>query len=192
MSVTTRCPWAEASAAEQAYHDTEWGVPVHDDRLLFEFLILEGAQAGLNWSTILRKRSHYREVFDGFAPATVAGYSREKVERLLGDPGIVRHRLKIESAVSNARAFVGIQQEFGSFDRYLWGFVDGTPLQNAWHRAEEVPVSTPLSDRFSRVLKARGFRFVGPTICYAYLQAVGVVNDHLTGCFRRPEVASLA
>jgi DNA-3-methyladenine glycosylase I len=192
MSVTTRCPWAEASAAEQAYHDTEWGVPVHDDRLLFEVLILEGAQAGLSWSTILQKRRRYREVFDGFDPATVAGYSRKKLERLLGDPGIVRNRLKIESAVISARAFIGVQAEFGSFDRYLWGFVDGAPLQNAWHVAEEVPVSTRLSDSYSRALKARGFRFVGPTICYAYLQAVGVVNDHLTGCFRHPEVASLA
>lgn len=182
--MTERCPWAENSALETAYHDEEWGVPVHDDRRLFEFLVLEGAQAGLSWSTILRKRDRYRAVFDDFDPARVAGYSAARVDRLLADPGIVRNRLKVESAVTNARAFLRIQEQHGSFDAWLWRFVDGEPVQNSWRRMTQVPASTPLSVELSGALRRRGFRFVGPTICYAFMQAVGLVNDHLTTCFR--------
>jgi DNA-3-methyladenine glycosylase I len=180
-----RCPWATNDLAVR-YHDEEWGVPVHDDRLLFELLILEGAQAGLSWDTILRKRENYRAAFDGFDPARVARYDRRKVARLLADPGIVRNRLKIESAVTNARAFLQLQDEAGGFDRYLWEFAGGRPQVNAWRSMQQIPARTALSDALSKDLKRRGFRFVGSTICYAFLQATGVVNDHLVGCFRYP------
>lgn len=187
-----RCGWAQGPSPHyEAYHDEEWGVPVHDDRLLFEFLILEGAQAGLSWATILNKRARYREVFDGFDPAKVARYDERKVAALLADPGIVRNRLKVAAAVTNARAFLAVQREFGSFDAYLWGFVGGRPRQNAWRRLADVPARTPESDALSRDLKRRGFTFVGSTICYAFMQAVGLVNDHETGCFRHAEVKAL-
>ena len=179
-----RCRWAGNDPLYRSYHDREWGTPVHDDRLLFEFLILEGAQAGLAWITILRKREGYRKAFAGFDAAVVARFDGERVAQLLTDPAIVRNRLKVESAVSNARAFLQLQQEFGSFAAYMWRFVDGRPRQNAWRSLAEVPASTPQSDQMSRDLKQRGFRFVGSTICYAHMQAVGMVNDHLVDCFR--------
>jgi DNA-3-methyladenine glycosylase I len=181
-----RCPWPTGEPLMLRYHDEEWGVPVHDDRKHFEFLLLEGAQAGLSWSTILRKREGYRAAYRGFDPNVVARFTAKSVARLLADPGIVRNRLKIESSVGNARAFLTVQKEFGSFDRYLWGFVDGKPVVNRWTELSQIPASTPLSDRVSKDLKQRGFRFVGTTIVYAHLQAVGVVNDHLTSCFRYP------
>ncbi|HEY8548719.1 MAG TPA: DNA-3-methyladenine glycosylase I [Vicinamibacterales bacterium] len=181
-----RCGWARNPSfpGYQAYHDTEWGVPVHDDRLLFEFLILEGAQAGLSWATILRKREHYREAFDGFEIARVARFTPARIERLLANPGLVRNRLKIEAAVGNAKAALKVQDEFGSLDRFLWQFTGGKPKRNAWRTMKEVPASTPESDAMSRELRRRGFRFVGTTICYAFMQAVGMVNDHTTDCFR--------
>ncbi len=184
-----RCTWAGNDPLYQAYHDEEWGVPVHDDRLLFEFLILEGAQAGLSWITILRKRAAYRAAFAGFDPEAVARFDAAKVAELLANPGIVRNRLKVESTITNARAFLKVQEEFGSFDAYQWRFVDGTPIQNAWHSMKEVPASTPLSEAMSRDLKKRGFRFVGSTICYAHMQAIGMVNDHTVDCFRWREVS---
>lgn len=191
MSVT-RCAWALAGGPKDIrYHDREWGVPVHDDRVLFEFLILEGAQAGLSWSTILGKRAGYRKAFAGFDPARVARFDAATVERLLQNPGIVRHRLKVESAISNARAFLDLQEREGSFDAWLWGFVDGRPLQGARRGLADVPARTELSDRLSRELKRRGFRFVGGTICYAYMQSVGLVNDHAVDCFRHSQVAEL-
>ena len=179
-----RCPWA-ATEPNLAYHDNEWGVPVHDDRNLFEFLILEGAQAGLSWETILKKRGNYRKAFDNFDVQRVARYTPSRIERLLTDPGIVRNRLKIESTVSNAKAYIAVQNEFGSFDRYVWQFVGGSPRVNAWATMKEVPASTLESDTLSKDLRKRGFRFVGSTICYAFMQATGLVNDHLTSCFRR-------
>jgi DNA-3-methyladenine glycosylase I len=183
-----RCPWGDASPRYAAYHDLEWGVPVHDDRLFFEFLILEGAQAGLSWSTILNKRDRYREAFAGFDPARVARFDARRVEKLLSDPGIVRNRLKVESSVSNARAFVALQKECGSFDRYAWSFVGGRPIRNRWRSLSQVPASTPESDALSRDLKRRGFRFVGTTIMYAFMQGTGLVNDHLVSCPRWKEV----
>jgi DNA-3-methyladenine glycosylase I len=183
-----RCGWVSDDPLYTAYHDEEWGVPVHDDRVLFEFLLLEGAQAGLNWSTILHKREGYRKAFSGFDPRRVARYDRRKLERLLADPGIVRNRLKVASAVANASAFLAVQEEFGSFDAYVWRFVDGAPIRNRWRRLSDVPASTPESETLSRDLKKRGFRFVGATICYAFMQATGMVNDHLTGCFRHSEI----
>jgi DNA-3-methyladenine glycosylase I len=179
----TRCEWARTPLSTD-YHDREWGVPVHDDQILFEFLILEGAQAGLSWETILRKRDAYRAAFDAFDPDRVARFTSSRVERLLRDPGIVRNRLKIESAVSNARAFLAVQDEFSSFDRYVWRFVEGRPRRNAWQSLREIPPRTPESDALSRDLRRRGFRFVGSTICYAFMQAVGLVNDHVITCFR--------
>jgi len=184
-----RCPWAGDDPDYVRYHDDEWGVPVRDDRTLFEFLILEGAQAGLSWITILRKRERYREVFHGFDPAKVARMTPRDVDRLLRDPGIVRNRLKVESAVTNARAFLAVQREFGTFADYLWGFVGGAPIRNAFRTLAEVPARTELSDALARDLARRGFRFVGSTICYAYLQAVGVVDDHLVTCPRRGAAA---
>ena len=178
-----RCAWAR-SPADIAYHDAEWGVPVHDDRVLFEFLILEGAQAGLSWSTILAKRAAYRRAFAGFDPAKVARFTPARVDRLMQDAGIVRHRQKLESAVTNAQAFLRVQREFGSFDRYLWPFVGGAPKVNAWRRPRQVPARTAESDALSKDLKRRGFSFVGSTICYAFMQAVGMVNDHLVTCVR--------
>jgi DNA-3-methyladenine glycosylase I len=166
------------------YHDLEWGVPVHDDRVLFEFLILEGAQAGLSWETILKKRENYRAAFDHFDPAVVAKYGARKRRSLLANPGIVRNRLKIEAAIHNANAFLAVQKEFGTFDRYIWGFVDHRPVRNAWRKMADVPARTPQSDAISKDLKRRGFKFVGTTICYAFMQAVGMVNDHLVTCFR--------
>jgi len=188
MPNVTRCRWA-TSALSIPYHDTEWGVPLHDDRGLFEFLILEGAQAGLSWETILRKRENYRAAFDDFDAARVARYTPKKVERLMADPGIVRNRLKIESTVTNARAFLDVQNELGSFDAYIWRFVDGQPRVNKWSALGQVPASTPQSDAMSKDLKKRGFRFVGSTICYAFMQATGLVNDHAVNCFRYREVS---
>ena len=184
-----RCSWPK-SDLDIAYHDTEWGVPVHDDRVLFEFLTLEGAQAGLSWSTILKKRPNYRRAFADFDPARVAKFTPAKIERLLQDPGIVRNRLKIGSTVSNARAFLAVQKEFGSFDAYVWRFVGGSPKQNRWSSLKQIQPATVESDALSMDLKARGFRFVGSTICYAFMQAVGMVNDHLTTCFRHAEVSA--
>jgi len=186
-----RCPWAGADPEYIRYHDIEWGVPVRDDRKLFEFLILEGAQAGLSWLTILKKRENYRKAFDRFDPEKVARYGEAKVARLMADPGIVRNRRKIEGAVKNARAFLRVQESFGSFDRFMWRFTDGRPVQNRWWQMDQVPARTPASEAMSRDLKQRGFTFVGPTICYAHMQAVGMVNDHLVGCFRHREVAGL-
>lgn len=185
-----RCPWAGTDPLYVAYHDQEWGVPVHDDRTLFEFLILEGAQAGLSWSTILKKRDNYRRAFDGFDPRVVAAYNEAKVAELLADAGIVRNRAKIASAIGNARAFLAIQEEFGSFDAYVWRFVDGRPIQNHWQSLSEVPAETAESRALSKDLKRRGFRFVGPTIIYAFMQAVGMVNDHLVSCFRYGELSA--
>ncbi len=186
-----RCSWCGDDPLYVAYHDREWGVPVADDRTLFEFLILEGAQAGLSWSTILKKREGYRRAFDGFEPEKVARYSARDVESLLSDPGIVRNRLKVESAITNARAFLKVQGEWGSFARYIWNFVDGCPIQNAWRTLADLPATTPSAEEISKDLKRRGFRFVGPTIVYAHMQATGMVNDHVVGCFRHSEVAKL-
>jgi DNA-3-methyladenine glycosylase I len=182
-----RCAWAR-SPLDIAYHDTEWGVPLHDEHALFEFLVLEGAQAGLSWATILKKRPHYREVFDRFDPSRVVRYDEDKVVALLADPGIVRNRLKVAAAIKNARQFLTVQEQFGSFDAYLWRFVDGAPIVNRWSSMREVPSSTPLSDTISKDLKKRGFKFVGSTICYAFMQAVGMVNDHTVDCFRHNEI----
>jgi DNA-3-methyladenine glycosylase I len=187
-----RCAWSGADPQYIAYHDEEWGVPVHDDRLLFEFLVLEGAQAGLSWSTILRKREAYRRAFDSFDPRKVARYDKRKMAALLVDAGIVRNRAKIESAVKNAGAFLEVQEEFGSFDAYQWRFVDGRPIQNRRRAIGHIPASTAQSDAMSKDLKSRGFNFVGSTIIYAHMQAVGMVNDHVVGCFRHGEVAKLA
>jgi DNA-3-methyladenine glycosylase I len=182
-----RCPWAKTDLYV-LYHDTEWGVPVHDDRLLFEFLILEGAQAGLSWETILKKRSNYRDAFDQFDPAVIAKYGQKKSRSLLADAGIIRNRLKIDAAIQNAKMFLAVQNEFGTFDEYIWSFVGNLPKQNAWKSMKEVPAKTPESDAMSKDLKRRGFKFVGSTICYAFMQAVGMVNDHLLGCFRHGEL----
>ena len=187
--MTIRCPWAGSDPLYLRYHDEEWGVPVHDDRHFFEMLVLEGAQAGLAWITILRKREGYRDAFDGFDPAAVARYDDRRVEALLANPAIVRNRLKVESAVGNARAFLRVQDEHGSFDRYVWRFVDGRPRQNRWRTMADVPAETAESRSMSRDLKRRGFRFVGPTICYAFMQATGLVNDHLIDCFRHAALA---
>jgi DNA-3-methyladenine glycosylase I len=184
--MTTRCQWP-SSELDIAYHDREWGVPVHDDRVLFEFLTLEGAQAGLSWSTILRKRDNYRRAFAGFDPQKVARFTPLQKRKLMQNEGIVRNRLKIDSTVSNARAFLAVQKEFGSFDRYVWTFVGGKPLQNA-RKGKDVPARTAESDAMSKDLKKRGFRFVGSTICYAFMQATGMVNDHLTSCYRHRQL----
>lgn len=178
-----RCAWANGELSIR-YHDEEWGVPLHDDRTLFEFLVLEGAQAGLSWNTILNKRENYRKAFDHFDPARVARYERGKIQQLLRDPGIVRNKLKIASAVENARAFLRVQKEFGSFDRYIWQFVGGEPRMNARKSLKSIPARTTESDAMSKDLKRRGFNFVGSTICYAFMQAVGMVNDHMVDCFR--------
>ncbi len=178
-----RCTWA-SKAINIPYHDEEWGVPVHDDRTWFEFLTLEGAQAGLSWDTILQKRKRYREVFAGFDPQKVARFDSQRVRKLLGDPGIIRNRLKVHSTVSNAKAFLLVQREFGSFDAYIWGLAGGAPIQNRWKTHRSVPAQTPLAVTISKELQKRGFRFVGPTICYAMMQATGIVNDHLVTCFR--------
>ncbi|MDE3153873.1 MAG: DNA-3-methyladenine glycosylase I [Acidobacteriota bacterium] len=190
MPTTTRCPWAGSDPLYVAYHDTEWGVPSHDDRHLFEMLLLEGAQAGLSWITILRKREHYRRVFSGFDPSRVARYDEARAARLLADPGIVRNRLKVASAITNARAFLDVQRAYGSFDAYIWQFVGGRPIVNRRRTLRDVPPRTPESDAMSRDLKKRGFRFVGSTICYSFMQATGMVNDHLVGCRRYGAVQS--
>jgi DNA-3-methyladenine glycosylase I len=185
-----RCRWASNELAIR-YHDEEWGVPVHEDRTLFEFLILEGAQAGLSWNTILNKRENYRAAFDRFDPEVVAAYDRRRIQQLLRNPGIVRNKLKIASAVANAKAFLLVQKEFGNFDRYIWQFVEGTPRLNSWKFPRQVPARTRESDAMSKDLKSRGFNFVGTTICYAFMQAVGMVNDHVVGCFRYQPLARL-
>ena len=187
-----RCRWAEANELDAEYHDREWGVPSTDDMYLFEMLILEGAQAGLSWNTILAKRAEYQRVYQGFDPAKVARFDRRKRERLLTNPGIVRNRLKVESSVTNAKAFLDVQAEHGSFSSYLWEFVDGKPVQNRWRSHSEVPSETEISRTMSRALKRKGFRFVGPTICYAFMQATGMVNDHLIDCPRYEACAELA
>ncbi len=182
--MTTRCEWAGLDPLYIAYHDNEWGVPAHDDRHLFEMLILEGAQAGLSWITILKKRENYRHAFDNFDAEKIAQYDQGKVEELLANPGIVRNRRKVESTIQNARAFLAIQEEFDSFDAYVWQFVGGQPKQNQWQSLAEIPAKTPESEAMSKDLKKRGFNFVGPTICYAFMQATGMVDDHLVDCFR--------
>ena len=183
-----RCPWCTTDPLYTTYHDTEWGVPLHDDRALFEFLVLEGMQAGLSWLTILRKRENYRRVFDGFDPERVARYDGRMVRRLMADRGIVRNRMKIAAAITNARAFLRTQEEFGSFDRYVWQFVDGHPIRNAWKTLRQIPAETGESRALSKDLRQRGFAFVGPIICYAHMQATGMVNDHLVDCFRCRQV----
>jgi len=185
----SRCPWPRReNALYVAYHDEEWGVPEHDDRALYEKLVLDGAQAGLSWETILNKRENYRRAFRGFVPATIARWNSRHVERLMADAGIVRNRAKIESAIGNARAFLELQEREGSFDRWVWSFVDGAPVVNRWRGTREIPAETPVSQALSRELKQRGFKFVGPTIIYAWMQAIGMVNDHLVTCFRHAEV----
>jgi len=184
-----RCEWCGNDPLYVSYHDDEWGVPIHDDRRLFEFLILEGAQAGLSWLTILKKRENYRKAFDDFDVELIAKYGRQDITRLLHDPGIVRNRLKIEAAIRNARGVLAIREEHGSLDAFLWRYVEGTPVQNARKCMEDIPAESKESDRMSKDLKKRGFNFVGPTICYAFMQAVGMVNDHTTDCFRYKEIA---
>jgi DNA-3-methyladenine glycosylase I len=189
--MTTRCFWANTDDPLYiAYHDQEWGVPVYDERLLFEFLILEGAQAGLSWSTILRKRQNYQLAFDNFDPYTIAKYDEQKISSLLANPGIIRNRLKINSTIKNAQAFINIQQDFGGFDTYMWQFVGGKPMLNTWTAGHEIPAQTDKSRQMGKDLLKRGFHFVGPTICYAFMQAVGMVNDHTTDCFRYQEILS--
>jgi DNA-3-methyladenine glycosylase I len=184
-----RCSWGDVEdTLLRNYHDREWGVPVHDDRVMFELLVLEGFQAGLSWGTILKKRENFRRAFDGFDPARVARYDATKVARLLKDPGIIRNSLKINSAVQNARAFLDVRHEFGSFDPYIWCFVGGKPRVNRWETPKEIPAATPESETMSKDLLSRGFRFVGPTICYAYMQATGMVNDHIISCFRHRDL----
>jgi DNA-3-methyladenine glycosylase I len=183
-----RCEWANKSELEQSYHDNEWGVPVHDDRSLFEFLVLEGAQAGLSWSTILKKREGYRKAFDNFDARKIARYSEYGVSQLLTNPEIIRNRLKVNAAILNARAFLQVQEEFGSFDQYIWQFVHNKPIQNSWEKLTDIPCSTPESDTMSKDLQKRGFKFVGTKICYAFMQAVGMVNDHVVDCFRYNEM----
>jgi DNA-3-methyladenine glycosylase I len=185
-----RCDWG-TTEINIRYHDEEWGVPLHDDRRLFEFLVLEGAQAGLSWETILKKRDSYRAAFSGFEPSVVARFTPKRIEKLLANPGIIRNRLKIEAAVRNARCCLDVQSEFGSFDHYVWSFVGGRPIQNRWRDHRSIPAKTPQSEAMSRDLARRGFKFVGPTICYAFMQAVGMVNDHLTYCFRYDKVRRL-
>ena len=187
-SSVNRCPWVGEDPLYIEYHDTEWGLPLHDDLRLFEMLILEGAQAGLSWITILRKREAYCKAFDGFDPTVVVRYDETKIAELLNDPGIVRNQLKIRAAVTNAQAYLSVQDEFGSFDKYIWDFVDGQPIINRWEPGDSLPAETPLSQAISKDLKARGFKFVGPTIMYAHMQATGMVNDHRTDCFRYHEV----
>lgn len=189
MAVKKRCSWATGTEQMQEYHDKEWGVPVHDDKVLFEFLILEGAQAGLSWSTILAKRENYRKAFDGFDVKKIAKYDQKKISKLLLNPGIVRNKLKVNGTVINARAFMEVQKEFGSFDKFIWGFVNGKPVINHWKAGQRLPATTAESDKMSAVLKKRGFKFIGSTICYAFMQAVGMVNDHSADCFRYGKMA---
>ncbi len=186
-----RCDWAQSNELETLYHDEEWGVPSHDDRYLFEMLILEGAQSGLSWATILQKRDGYLKAFDNFDAKKIAKYTPKKIEKLLQDTGIVRHKAKVNATVSNAKVFLEIQEEFGSFDKYIWSFVGGKPINNGWKDVSEIPTSTPESDAMSKDLKKKGFKFVGSTTCYAYMQAVGMVNDHIQSCFRYKEILKL-
>lgn len=190
MAEKTRCGWAKGEL-DVLYHDTEWGVPVHDDRVLFEFLTLEGAQAGLSWSTILKKREGYRKAFADWDVAKIAKFTEKEEQVLRGNAEIVRNKLKISSTVTNARAFLKVQKEFGSFDKYIWQFVHGKPIVNQWNSLKDLPASSPVSDGMSKDLKRRGFRFIGTTICYAFMQAVGMVNDHVEGCFRQRDIAAL-
>jgi len=183
-----RCPWPEGNEQMIRYHDTEWGVPLHDDRKLFEFLVLDAFQAGLSWAIVLKKREGFRKAFDNFDPRKVAKYDDKRVKALLADAGIIRNRLKIEATIANARAFLAVQREFGSFDRYIWQFTNGKTKENRWRTLNHLPAHSPESDAMSRDLKARGFRFVGSTICYAFMQAAGIVNDHMVDCFRYREV----
>jgi DNA-3-methyladenine glycosylase I len=187
-----KCIWALSSALEEKYHDQEWGVPIHDDRLLFEFLILEGAQAGLSWSTILNKREGYRKTFDNFEAQKISQYGDKKVKQLLDAPEIIRNRLKVNAAITNAKVFLTIQQEYGSFDSYIWQFVEGKSIQNQWQHVNQIPVATLESEQMSKSLKQKGFKFVGPTICYAYMQAIGMVNDHTNDCFRHKQIKALS
>jgi DNA-3-methyladenine glycosylase I len=187
-----RCGWVTSDPIYMKYHDREWGVPLHDDRKLFELLILEGVQAGLSWLTILKRRETYRIAYDGFDPAAIAQWDRTKVDLLLKDSGIIRNKLKVEAAIANARAFLKVIDECESFDTFIWSFVDGKPIQNSWHKTDQIPPTTPESDRMSKELKRRGFKFVGPTICYAFMQAVGMVNDHIIDCFRYEPVRKMA
>ncbi|MCK5190993.1 MAG: DNA-3-methyladenine glycosylase I [Methylococcales bacterium] len=187
-----KCNWALSSESEEIYHDQEWGIPVHDDRLLFEFLILEGAQAGLSWSTILNKRAGYRKAFDNFNADKIALYDDEKIQQLLNNPEIIRNKLKVNAAIGNARAFLKIQLKYGSFDTYIWQFVEEKSIQNHWQQFNQVPVSTHESEQMSKSLKQDGFKFVGATICYAYMQAVGMVNDHMIDCFRHQQIKDMA
>jgi DNA-3-methyladenine glycosylase I len=191
VNAISRCEWPGQDPLYVRYHDEEWGVPVHDDRLLYEFLVLEGAQAGLSWLTVLRKRENYRRAFAGFDAGKVARFDARKIDRLLQDPGIIRNRQKVEAAVANARAFLKVRKEFGTFDAYIWSFTAGKPVQNRWRRLKDLPAKTPASEAMSKDLIKRGFRFVGPTICYAHMQATGMVNDHVVTCFRHREVAGL-
>ena len=192
MTDQIRCEWAGSDPLYVAYHDEDWGVPIYDDdRLLFEMLTLEGAQAGLSWITILRKRQNYKQAFDDFDVEKVARYDEAKVQDLLTNPGIIRNKLKVRSVVTNAQAYLQVQSEFGSFANYIWDYVDGTPIQNSWKILGEVPANTPLSDKISKDMKKRGFKFVGSTIVYAYMQSIGMVNDHIVGCFRHAEVKQL-
>ena len=188
MTRKKRCAWLTGDPLYISYHDNDWGVPVHDDTRLFEMLILEGAQAGLSWLTILRRRENYRKAYDGFDPACMAEWNQDKIESLLKDPGIIRNRLKVEGARTNARAFLQVVGEFGSFDTFIWSFVGNKPIHNSWKTIGEIPATTPESDRMSRELKKRGFKFIGPTICYAFMQAVGMVNDHTVDCYRHKEL----
>lgn len=183
-----KCPWALTDPLSEHYHDEQWGLAVHDDRILFEMLLLEGAQAGLSWVTVLKKRPAYRELFDNFDAQKIARYDSNKFDRLMQNPAIIRNRLKIQAMIENARGFLAVQEEFGSFDPYIWQFVGGKPLQNSWQTLQEVPTTSPQAQAMSKDLRQRGFKFVGPTICYAYMQAVGMVNDHLVSCFRYPQV----
>jgi len=183
-----RCGWSISDPIYIDYHDKEWGVPIHDDRLLFEFLVLEGAQAGLSWITILRRRDGYRKAYEGFDPATVAGFGKKKIRELLRDAGIIRNRMKVESSIQNAKSFLEVQKEFGSFDQYIWQFVKGKPIVNRWKKLSDIPAKTTESEAMSKDLIKRGFRFVGPTICYAHMQATGMVNDHVLDCFRYNEL----
>ena len=188
MTSIKRCTWTGTDPLMIAYHDTEWGVPLHDDRKIYEFLVLEGMQAGLSWSTILRKRENFRAAFRGFDPAAVSNYGSREMDRLMADPGIIRNRVKLQAAINNAEKFLQVQKEFGSFDRYIWGFVGGKPVRHRFRKDSEIPAVSPESDRLSRDMKQRGFKFVGSTIIYAHMQATGMVNDHLAGCFRYSQV----
>ncbi|NOX46521.1 MAG: DNA-3-methyladenine glycosylase I [Chlorobi bacterium] len=188
MKTKNRCPWTQDKALENEYHDTEWGVPLHDDDKLFEYMLLDAFQAGLSWSTILNKRENFRKAFDGFDVQKISNYKEDKIRELLNDKGIIRNKLKIRSSVTNAQLFIKVQEEFGNFDTYIWQFVNHKTITNKWERMEDAPVSTPESDAMSKDLKKRGFKFVGTTICYAFMQAAGMVNDHLVSCFRYKEV----